>query len=262
MFRDNLTRTGGRLALCVFVAVALSAAPAGAVVGPSESGARFADHLVMVLARGGDREGFCTGVVLGPRAVLTAAHCLRPTHDMAVVYRDAAGKPVLVAVAATASHPLYRPNAIVERHVSIDLALIETATPLDPRFTAAPLAAGDGPPVGSDAIVAGYGVGREGAPSSGGTLRSARLKVRAPLSSILLWADDATGGAGACGGDFGRAAVSRRWRDRGGHRRLDLGRRTRQTLRRPDPGSIDRPAARLDRCDFGALGAVAGTGRA
>ena len=35
-------------------------------------------------------------------------------------------------------------------------------------------------------------------------MRSARLKVRAPLSRILLWAEDgAAGGAGACGGDSG-----------------------------------------------------------
>ncbi len=202
MCRDNLTQRT-RLGALVAFAAALSGAPAGAVVGPSESGARFADHLVMVLSRGGDHEGFCTGIVLGPRAVLTAAHCLRPTRDMAIVYRDAADKPVLIAVAAAVSHPLYRANAIAERQVSIDLALVETETPLDSRFTPPPLAEGDGPAIGQDAILAGYGVAREGAPTSGGTLRSARLKVRAPLSSILLWADDAAGGAGACGGDSG-----------------------------------------------------------
>jgi hypothetical protein len=203
MFRDNLTQRPRLGAWVAFVAAVLWGASAAAVVGPSESGARFASHLVMVLARGGDREGFCTGIVLGPRAVLTAAHCLRPTRDMAVVYRDAADKPVLIAVAAAVSHPLYRANAIAERQVSIDLALVETETPLDPRFTPPPLAEGGSPAVGDDAILAGFGVAREGAPTSGGTLRSARLKVRAPLSPILLWAEDAAGGAGACGGDSG-----------------------------------------------------------
>jgi hypothetical protein len=158
----------------------------------------------MVLARGGDREGFCTGIVLGPRAVMTAAHCLRPTQDMAVAYRDATGKPVLIAVAAAVSHPLYRANAIAERRISIDLALIETETPLDPRFTPPRLAEGDGPAVGDETILAGYGDAREGTPSSSGALLSARLKVRAPRSPILLWTDDgAAGGAGACGGDSG-----------------------------------------------------------
>ena len=204
MVRDNLIRRTRLGALVAFVAATLSGAPAGAVVGSSESGARFADHLVMVLSRGGDREGFCTGIVLGPRFVLTAAHCLRPTRDMAIVYRDAGGKPALVAIAAAEAHPLYRANAIAERLVSIDLALIETETPLDSRFTPARLGEGDGPAVGDEAILAGFGVAREGTPSSAGVLLSARLKVRAPLSRILLWAEDgAAGGAGACGGDSG-----------------------------------------------------------
>jgi hypothetical protein len=179
-----------------------SVAPVGAVVGASEPGARFADHVVMVLTRGGEREGFCTGIVLQSRVVLTAAHCLGPTRDMAVYYRDSAGKPVLIAVAASAIHPLYRANAIVAREVSIDLALVETETPLDARFTPARLAEGDGPPVGAETILAGFGVAREGEAATGGTLRSARLAVRAPLSPILLWAEDPEG-AGACGGDSG-----------------------------------------------------------
>jgi hypothetical protein len=193
-----------RLAAAGAAALLAAIAPAGAVVGPSESGDRFADRVVMVLARGGEREGVCTGIVLGPRVVLTAAHCLGPTRDMAIYYRDGVGKPALIAVAAAATHPLYRADAIVTRQVSIYLALIETETPLDPRFTPARLAEGDGPPVGAETILAGYGDGREGDPSSAGTLRVARLKVRAPLSDILLWADDgAAGGAGACHGDSG-----------------------------------------------------------
>ena len=111
--------------------------------------------------------------------------------------------------------------------MSIDLALVETATPLDPRFTPPPLADGDGPAVGDETILAGYGVGREGAPASGGALRSARLKVRAPRSTILLWAEDgAAAGAGACGGDSGAPLFLERRRDRGGDRRLDLRRRS------------------------------------
>jgi len=180
------------------------AAPAAAVVGAADKDARFANHVVMVLTRGADKAGFCSGVVLGPRVVLTAAHCLRPAQDMLVHYRDEEGAPVVVAVQATAVHPLYRADAIAQRVVSIDLAMVETREPLSPRFTAPELASGDGPAVGEATILAGYGVAREGEPLTGGALRSARLRVRAPLSKILLWAEDADqAGAGACAGDSG-----------------------------------------------------------
>jgi S1-C subfamily serine protease len=179
-------------------------APAAAVVGAADEDARFANHVVMVLTRGADKAGFCSGVVLGPRVVLTAAHCLRPVADMLVHYRDEAGRPVVVAVQAAAAHPLYRADAIAQRVVSVDLALVETQTPLASRFTAPKLAWGDGPAIGQTTILAGYGIAREGEPLTGGALRSASLKVRAPLSKILLWAEDGDqAGAGACAGDSG-----------------------------------------------------------
>ncbi len=190
--------------ICLVAASLGRVAPAAAVVGAAGEDARFANQVVMVLTRGADKAGFCSGVVLGPRVVLTAAHCLRPTPDMLILYRDEAGRPVGVAVQATAAHPLYRADAIAERVVSVDLALVETRTQLATRFTAARLASGDGPAVGETAILAGYGIAREGQPLSGGALRSAKLKVRAPLSKILLWADDADqAGTGACAGDSG-----------------------------------------------------------
>ncbi|MBV8474223.1 MAG: trypsin-like serine protease [Hyphomicrobiales bacterium] len=185
-----------------FLAAFAAAAPAGAIVGGADDGSGFANQVVMVLTRGEDKAGFCSGVVLGPRVVLTAAHCLRPAQDMAVFFRDDKGAPVLLPVAAAASHPLYHADAVAKRIVSIDLALIELGAPLPDRFAAPRLASGDGPDVGEAAIVAGFGVTREGEPKTGGSLRSAKLQVRAPLSRILLWA----GGAeqeGACYGDSG-----------------------------------------------------------
>ena len=189
--------------LALVAALATPFAPACALVGGEPDG-RFADRVAMVLIRGGDKTGFCTGLVLGPRVLLTAAHCLRPLRDMAVHYRDAAGAPVVIPVDAAVSHPLYRADAIKARVESIDLALIRTARPLAPQFVAAAIADGGPPPIGAPAIVSGFGAAREGDWASGGELRAVTLAVREPASTVLIWAADPTGrAAGACNGDSG-----------------------------------------------------------
>ena len=189
--------------LALVAALAAPLVPARALVG-AESDGRFANRVAMVLIRGGDKAGFCTGLVLSPRILLTAAHCLRPLRDMAVHYRDAAGAPVIIPVDAAIAHPLYRANAITARVESIDLALIRTARPLPSSFAAATIAGGGPPAIGASAIVSGYGAAREGDWSSGGRLRSVTLAVREPASTVLIWAADPTGrAAGACNGDSG-----------------------------------------------------------
>jgi hypothetical protein len=190
-----------RLALLAPLASAVS--PAHALVGATPD-SRFADRVAMVLMRGSGEAGFCTALIIDARTVLTAAHCLRKVSDMAVHYRDASGAPVVVPVEAAAPHPQYRENAIRDRVESIDVALIRTARPLDARFSGAALASGEGPAVGEPVILTGFGTDREGDWKSGGTLRSVALAVRAPASSVLLWAADPDGRpAGACSGDSG-----------------------------------------------------------
>src|SRR5580693_9079615 len=97
--------------LTILAAFASFAAPACALVGASPDG-RFADRVAMVLLRGPGEAGFCSALVLDSRTLLTAAHCVKSTRDMAVHYRDASGAPVIVPVEAAAAHPLYRPDAI------------------------------------------------------------------------------------------------------------------------------------------------------
>ena len=195
------------LLLCAGICAISS--PALALVGPASEDQSFAAHVVMVLKRGGDRAGFCTGVVLAPQVVLTAAHCVAPIKDMRIHYKDDTGRPEIVEVRAVAVHPGFRADALSKRVVSIDLALVETQAPLDARFSAAELDEAGAVAVGQSVRVVGYGLGREGEGTSGGVLRSAALQVRAPLSAILLWAEDPNGaGAGACSGDSGGPILS------------------------------------------------------
>jgi hypothetical protein len=189
--------------LALVGALAAMVDPARALTGAAPDG-RFADRVAMVLIRGGDKAGFCSALVLSPRILLTAAHCLRPLRDMAVHYRDAAGAAVIIPIDGAIAHPLYRADAIKARALSIDLALIRTARPLDPRFAGAAIADGGPPAIGARAIVSGYGAAREGDWSSGGELRSVTLAVREPASTVLIWAADPDGrAAGACSGDSG-----------------------------------------------------------
>ncbi len=173
---------------------------ARAIVGPARDGEVYVDRVVMVLARDGARERVCSGVALGPRLVLTAAHCLADARNMLVVVR-AGGKPAPVAVAATARHPGYDADATRLRRVSVDLGLVETATPLDGlRFSEL----GEPPALGASVTLAGFGITREGGPPSDGRLRTATLGVVAPVSKVTLWTSDPAGGElGACHGDSG-----------------------------------------------------------
>lgn len=151
-----------------------------------------------------DRGGLCTGTVLAPDVVLTAAHCVPAGAQIRVHYREQ-GQPVLAEPQTVARHPEYRANAVQERVRSIDMALIRLRAPLPGRFEAASLA--NSKP-DSSITIAGFGLSREGDASTTGTWRSARLQVTEPFgpSRILLWAKAAPG-VGACHGDSGGPVI-------------------------------------------------------
>ncbi len=195
-----------RLTRAVLAAATMwfAVAPASAIVGPSRGGEDLASHVLMVLQRRGTSAGFCTAIVIGSKAVLTAAHCVPPGADLRIHFRDGTGAPVLLPVASVARHPGYRADAIARRQRSIDLAVVSLSHALPASFQAAEI--GEPGPVasGTPFRIAGFGLTREGEAASSGHLREAALAARMPLSDVLLWADDPRRqGAGACTGDSG-----------------------------------------------------------
>jgi len=195
-FKSSITLSLLAVAFC-------AVAPAAAVVGAAADSAAFADRVVMVLTRGPEGSGLCTGVVLAPRIILTAAHCLRGASDMRVLFRDASDQPVTLSVAATLAHPDFHADAAARRTRSLDIGLIETGESLPETFRTATLAVGDPPEPGASVTVAGFGVSREGEWKSGGRLAGAKLRVREPRSRVLLWVEPPSGDSGACSGDSG-----------------------------------------------------------
>lgn len=179
----------------------LGVGPARAVVGGLEAGGALARSAIMVLS---SRGGVCSGVVVAPDVVLTAAHCATDATQYRVHYREG-GEPVLIGPTAQAVHPGYDRGALKGRRRSIDMALLRLPEPLPARFAPATLSE-TSPAMGAALIFGGYGVLRPGDGRSTGTFREAKLAVVEPYgrATILVWASDPTrGGAGACEGDSG-----------------------------------------------------------
>lgn len=188
----------------IFAALALAlllpTTTAHAIIGGAIDTGPASASTVMVLGSGG---AVCSGVVVSPLAILTAAHCADSSREHRVHYMEN-GQPVMLTPAAAATHPQYVKDAIAARRQSIDLAILRLAQPLPSRFTPATLSIGPQPRAGASVTVSGYGsVGREAAD---GKFRSVIAPVVEPWGpgKILLWIGAPKGkSAGACAGDSG-----------------------------------------------------------
>ena len=200
----NLRWRGVRRSIWVAIALAILAAePAAAIVGPSDVDNEDGSSVVTLLSKGPEGAGFCTGIVLSSKVVLTAAHCIRPPQDMVILTRSANGEPKLWPVEKVERHPRYHGDVVASRQVSIDIALVLLASPLGDDHHPMPFAEDQAPELGDAITIVGYGVTRPGDPKSGGALRRGRLSIRAPISNVLLWADGDGEPVGACSGDSG-----------------------------------------------------------
>src|SRR5437868_12747818 len=113
------------LRICAGFAL-LTGAPAYAIVGggaPSVDG--VARSVVTIV---GSRGNFCTGALIAPKIVLTAAHCVQPGADYKIVDYGG-GQPTLQNVKNVAIHPGFKMDAMLAHRATADVALLQLEAP-------------------------------------------------------------------------------------------------------------------------------------
>ncbi len=173
--------------------------PAQAIVGGAPADAELKAATAMIVST---RGAACTGVVLAPTVLLTAAHCVQPAADYAVVVFEASG-PRLIPISRIAVHPGFDPNSFETRRPTPDLALARLSESLPASFRPATLTSEVALPARRGGfVIAGFGVTRDGDGKSAGTLRMASLPSIGTTGGIMVRLSDGAA-KGGCTGDSG-----------------------------------------------------------
>src|ERR1700730_16727191 len=184
----------------------LLAVPAQAIVGGGVPSADGVGHAVVTIV--GSRGNFCTGALIAPKLVLTAAHCVQPGAVYKIVEYGADKQPLLRDAKTVAVHPGFNIQAMLAHRATADVALLQLEA-VPQGKSAAALGVPEVPILpGSRFTIAGIGVTIRGEGSSGGTIRAAGLVATGKPGTLQIrLVDPLTNGAreglGACTGDSG-----------------------------------------------------------
>lgn len=215
MFVRSIRNAGpGWAVLGAALGALLPAAPAQAVIqgeiARDPNGAR--SFVVRIESTQGE---ICSGTLIGPDLVLTAAHCVARPAGYTIVSVDRGFRQHRTQAIAATMHPDFVPGTTPEDQPGVDLALLKLEEPLGTDY--APLDPRGAGSIGTGEAVdiAGFGVVAENRRDTARTLRQAHLVSIGSLqvaNRVTVVTDRRrlaeTAGAGACLGDSGGPILS------------------------------------------------------
>ena len=107
----------------IAASVLLLAAPAGAIVGGGVPSTDGVGRSVITIV--GSRGNSCTGALIAPKLVLTAAHCVQSGATYKIVQYGADRQPQLQEVRIVAIHPGFDMQAMLAHRATADVALLQ-----------------------------------------------------------------------------------------------------------------------------------------